>query len=240
MAHLGFWGAALVAFASCAKVISLGTGGILVSAHVVLPGQSKHEMPNVAALPAPQPVFQQAGAAQPVAIAAPSAAATDAPVSAPVRVAEAAAAGSPVTAPSAGAKPVEQAASEQPAEGAAGKTQEPVTAPASVATADQVMEPGDLSKAPRAAQIEPVMVEPVKRVAPKPASIKVKVETGSIDAAPEKSGRTAKSGKGDKKGSGAVKIVSDKPNCDRGYKLDAKGRSCIKVAASVLAKKKRR
>jgi hypothetical protein len=92
----------------------------------------------------------------------------------------------------------------------------------------------------RAAQIEPI-VEPVKRVQPPAPVIKVKATESTDGDKSAKKGKEAKAGKDAKKVERKNKVVGDKPNCDAGFKLDAEGKSCVKIAANEpQAKKKRR
>lgn len=87
----------------------------------------------------------------------------------------------------------------------------------------------EIESAPRPAQIEP-MVAPVKREAPKAPVIK----TETSEAAKSSSGKDARSPKGKAK----VKVVGEKPNCDAGFKVDASGKSCVKIAESAGQVKK--
>lgn len=86
--------------------------------------------------------------------------------------------------------------------------------------------------APRPAQIEPIVVPPVKREMPKTPELKAEPaskETKARSAAPAKSA----------KGKAAEKVVGDKPNCDAGYKVDASGKSCVRIAESENRAKKK-
>lgn len=81
--------------------------------------------------------------------------------------------------------------------------------------------------APRAAQIEPVMVEPVKRVAPKAPENKIK-QVVTIEKDPALS----------EKSSTASKASADKKSCGAGQKRSGSG--CTKVASNKTSGKKRR
>ena len=91
--------------------------------------------------------------------------------------------------------------------------------------------------APRAAQIEPVMVEPVKRVQPKTPEIK----TPEIKA-PEKKAAIVVTIEKDptlsEKKSAAAKSSADKKSCGAGQKRNGSG--CVKVASNKSSGKKRR
>ena len=91
--------------------------------------------------------------------------------------------------------------------------------------------------APRAAQIEPVMVEPVKRVQPKTPEIK----TPEIKA-PEKKAAIVVTIEKDptlsEKKSAAAKSSADKKSCGAGQKRNGNG--CVKVASNKSSGKKRR
>lgn len=86
--------------------------------------------------------------------------------------------------------------------------------------------------APRAAQIEPVMVEPVKRVQPKTPEIKTPEKKAAIVVTIEKDPTVSE------KKSAPGKSSADKKSCGAGQKRNGNG--CVKVAANKTSGKKRR
>ncbi len=91
--------------------------------------------------------------------------------------------------------------------------------------------------APRAAQIEPVMVEPVKRVAPKTPDIKAP-DIKSPEKKIKQIVTIEKDPTLDQKKSAATKASADKKSCGAGQKRNGNG--CTKVAANKPSGKKRR
>lgn len=213
MAHFALWGAILFGAVSATQFAAYSGTRFVVTASLVLP-QAKQSASLIpaAALPA-------ATSAPKTATATPASVQTAEASSAAIKLADAAGA---ATGPAAGPQVTNAAAPAQvpspPAD---------ADSPSAPAKSAEALEAGELSKSPRAAQIEP-MVEPVKRQQPKAPDIKVKIETGSIE-------RTAAP-----KSARSVKLVSDKPNCDAGFKLDSTRKSCVRVASTAQAKKKRR
>ena len=120
---------------------------------------------------------------------------------------------------------------------------EPANAPAvrqDTATAARPALPNEIpapEAAPRAAQIKPVMVEPVKRVQPKTPEIK----TPEIKT-PEKKAvivvTIEKDPKPSEKKSTAAKASADNKSCGAGQKRSGNG--CVKVASNKSSGKKRR
>lgn len=102
---------------------------------------------------------------------------------------------------------------------------------------------------PRAKQIEP-MVEPVKRAVPKqpetggPSSRNVKGDAanGASKTRGDGSAKTSSKAGTARKGNTvkSVKLIGDRPNCDTGFKVDASGKTCVRIAASQPPRKKRR
>lgn len=228
MAHFGLWGAILLGAVSATQVAAYSGTRFVVSANLLLPEVKRAANTEPAAAHSMPPAPLAAARAS-VAVLQPSAATTPAIVD-----------GAQVATPVA---KVAEAAVANPAHAdAAQPASAPETSGAAGSTGNAALEAGDLANAPRAAQIEP-MVAPVKRVQPKAPDIKVRIETGSIDkdgsAASAGADKVKSNGKADAKGVRKVKLVSDKPNCESGFKLDAKGKSCVRVASSTGGKKKR-
>ncbi|MEQ1717835.1 MAG: hypothetical protein ABL907_17970 [Hyphomicrobium sp.] len=93
------------------------------------------------------------------------------------------------------------------------------------------------TSATRATQIEP-MVDPVRRVQPPTPVIKVKSDA-TADSSAEKASSKAKISKEAKTSDRKIKVVADKPNCDSGFKLDATGKRCLKVASNEPVRKRK-